>query len=278
MGVNEIYPQSFIENNSGQGENSVVPDIVAKPFSWGAFFFTWIWGIVYKKWVTLLVFPIALIPYLGLVVVLGLQIWFGVEGNKWAWQAKRYEGIDEFHQIHKKWAIWGWVFNIFGVVLTTVGIIFILMMPAVLPTLLPAMFNTSSVYTDNFRSAAVRLAAAPQKAYNEKNHEVRYNLDSMDDLTYNIFYNMKMAQKKSNGFIDENGVRYAFVVVNSGCYDDIPCAKILVDVNGDAPPNEYTTSMVDIKDRFVLYLSNKSVQPEEGSVEQKILSKNEPAD
>lgn len=95
-----------IINNSGQGDVPVVK-VVTDKFNWGAFFFNWIWGICYKKWIMLLVIVAYMIPFVGALIGLGLQIWFGINGNKWAWQSKRYRSIQEFHEIHKKWAIAG---------------------------------------------------------------------------------------------------------------------------------------------------------------------------
>lgn len=95
-----------IINNSGQGDVPVVK-VVTDKFNWGAFFFNWIWGICYKKWIMLLIIPAYVIPFVGALIGLGLQIWFGINGNKWAWQSKRYRSIQEFHEIHKKWAIAG---------------------------------------------------------------------------------------------------------------------------------------------------------------------------
>ena len=102
-----------IINNSGQGDVPVVK-VVTDKFNWGAFFFTWIWGICYKKWITLIIIPCSFIP----LVPLGLCIWFGIQGNKWAWQSKRYRSIQEFHEIHKKWAIAGLSLFIAGIVVT----------------------------------------------------------------------------------------------------------------------------------------------------------------
>ena len=104
-----------IINNSGQGANSVVYDIIAKDFNWGAFFFNWIWGVCNNTYIPLLIFPLALlafIPIIGLIVPLGFCIWLGLKGNEWAWQNKRWASIEKFHSVQKKWAI--------GVVITCV--------------------------------------------------------------------------------------------------------------------------------------------------------------
>ena len=103
-----------IINNSGQGDVPVVR-VVTDKFNWGAFFFSWIWGIYYKKWIMLLIIPAYMIPFLGMILGFGLQIWFGINGNKWAWQSTRYKSIQEFHDIQKKWAtvgVWLIIINI----------------------------------------------------------------------------------------------------------------------------------------------------------------------
>ena len=90
-------------NNSGKGGDYPVVKLVTDKFNWGAFLFTWIWGCYYKKWITLLIIPACIIPILPLI----LSIWFGIAGNKWAWQNKRYKSIQDFHNTQKNWAIAG---------------------------------------------------------------------------------------------------------------------------------------------------------------------------
>ena len=99
---------SSLTNNSGAGKDSPVLDIIAKKFNWGAFFLSWIWGLGNRSYITLIIFPIAIlgiIPVLGIIVQFGVMIWFGINGNKWAWQNKRWNSIEEFHSVQKKWAI-----------------------------------------------------------------------------------------------------------------------------------------------------------------------------
>ena len=94
-----------LTNNSGQGNDAVVLDIVAKKFNWGAFFFNFIWGIFNNTFITLIVIPVAFIPIIGGILCFGLQIWFGIMGNKWAWQNKQWKSVEHFHQVQKRWAI-----------------------------------------------------------------------------------------------------------------------------------------------------------------------------
>ena len=106
---------SSLTNNSGAGKDSPVLDIVAKRFNWGACLLSWIWGLGNRSYITLIIFPIAIlgiIPVLGIIVQLGVIIWFGINGNKWAWQNKRWNSIEEFHRVQKKWAIAGLILEI----------------------------------------------------------------------------------------------------------------------------------------------------------------------
>ena len=87
-----------MENTSGQGAASVVPDEV-KGWNWGAFFLNWIWSIGNKVWIGLL----SLVPYAGLIMAIIL----GVKGSEWAWQNRRFESIEQFKAVQRKWAYWG---------------------------------------------------------------------------------------------------------------------------------------------------------------------------
>ena len=73
-------------------------------FNWGAFLLNWIWGIMHKKYITLLYFPACLIPIIGPI---GVSVWFGLMGNKWAWQSKEWESPAKFNEVQQNWVrIW----------------------------------------------------------------------------------------------------------------------------------------------------------------------------
>jgi hypothetical protein len=93
-------------NNSGQGKNSVLPPELSG-WNWGAFFLTWIWGIGNNTWIALLTF----IPVVNFIMIFVL----GAKGNEWAWQNKRWNGIDHFKKSQKLWAIWGAVLFLIGI-------------------------------------------------------------------------------------------------------------------------------------------------------------------
>ncbi len=92
---------SSVENTSGQGTLSVIPEEI-RVWSWGAFALGWIWGIGNNVWLALL----GLLPfgYPIMAVVLGLK------GHEWAWRSKRYDSLEQFMTTQDTWSRWGvWV-------------------------------------------------------------------------------------------------------------------------------------------------------------------------
>ncbi|SFU65077.1 hypothetical protein SAMN05216552_1006233 [Pseudoduganella namucuonensis] len=94
--VSTAYPDS--ENTSGMGSGAVIPPGV-KGWSWGAFLWNWIWAIGNKTWIGLL----ALIPYVGFIV----GIYLGFKGRELAWRNKRWDSLEEFNRVQRKWTKWG---------------------------------------------------------------------------------------------------------------------------------------------------------------------------
>ncbi len=86
------------ENNSGQGKGIIPPEGV-KGWSWGAFLLNWIWSIGNRTWIGLF----ALFPYIGFIMTIIL----GIKGREWAWRNKRWESVDHFQAVQKKWSFWG---------------------------------------------------------------------------------------------------------------------------------------------------------------------------
>jgi hypothetical protein len=106
------------DNNSGGGKG-VVPPPGVKGWSWGAFLLNWIWAVFNKTWIGLLCF----IPYVGLVV----SIYLGIRGRELAWRNKRWESLDHFNRVQRKWSAWALIL-IFGV--AGLGILAAITIPA----------------------------------------------------------------------------------------------------------------------------------------------------
>lgn len=110
-------PGDFV-NSSGSGKDAALPDGV-KGWSWGAFLLNWIWAIPNRTYIGLL----AIVPYVGFVVAIVL----GVKGREWAWRNKRWDSLEHFNRVQKRWSIWG-VIGIVGIV--ALGIMAALLVPA----------------------------------------------------------------------------------------------------------------------------------------------------
>ncbi len=88
-------PQETAANTSGQGKMSVLPPEL-KRWNWGAFGFTWLWGIFNGTFIALLAF----IPFVNIIMIFVL----GAKGNQWAWQNKQWRSVEHFQKVQKAWA------------------------------------------------------------------------------------------------------------------------------------------------------------------------------
>jgi len=104
-------------NNSGNREKTYPEGV--KGWSWGAFLLNWIWAIGNKSYIGLLAF----VPYIGLL----MAIFLGVKGREMAWRNKRWESVEHFNIVQKKWSKWGLILTVFIFVL---GILAAIMIPA----------------------------------------------------------------------------------------------------------------------------------------------------
>jgi hypothetical protein len=78
----------------------VIPAEIRR-WNWGAFLLNWIWGIGNQTYIALL----ALIPGFGFIWMLVL----GAKGSAWAWRNGRWDSVEHFKRVQRKWAIWGLV-------------------------------------------------------------------------------------------------------------------------------------------------------------------------
>jgi len=96
--------QSGGVNNSGQGPLSTLPPEL-QGVNVGAFFLNWIWAIAHNYWLGLLCF----VPCVGFA----MQIYMLIKGNEIAWQSRRWDSIEQFKEVQKKWMIWGIAITVF---------------------------------------------------------------------------------------------------------------------------------------------------------------------
>jgi hypothetical protein len=131
---------------SAAHRNEPLPPGVAR-WNWGAFLLNWIWGIGNHTFVALL----ALVPFVGFIMLFVL----GARGSEWAWRNKRWESVEHFKRVQRRWAIAGviaWL-AMLGVIAAT----FFLVISAL---------TRSDVYTGavgklNATPAALELLGAP---------------------------------------------------------------------------------------------------------------------
>ena len=97
----EDYSRRVLQNDKRD------PSILKK-WNWGAFCFSWIWGIFNGIYWPLIIIGLNFIPYIGIVLSLGICIFLGIIGNKLAWKACTTSSSanvskEYFISIQKKW-------------------------------------------------------------------------------------------------------------------------------------------------------------------------------
>ena len=83
-------------NTSSSGKLTALPDGEAG-WSWGAFVFSWIWAIGNRTWPGL----IAIIPGVGLIA----RVVLGMRGRQWAWRMGRWDSVEHFRRVQRRWNI-----------------------------------------------------------------------------------------------------------------------------------------------------------------------------
>lgn len=227
----------MIEDNiPEQNQENAILYYVLDKFNWGAFFLNWIWALVYKKYIfAVIIFIFKLIPLLGIIVVLPLSIWMGTQGNKWAWNAKKYKNIEEFNQIQKRWACVG----ICIFLLEVLGIFFAL----TIPSLMDENIKTRIAVRKAVRVIVKNTAFVQQEITDFSAEEfARHYSNAMGDTCRN----------EGNKIICSNGVEYSFE--SDGVCSNYKDCSILVDINGPNEPNEMWVERLQEKDRVKLYI------------------------
>lgn len=82
----------FLQIKSGK-ISSEIPHDITKEFNWGAYFGTWLWGLINKSYNTLWMIPIAL-TLMGFVY----SLICGMRGNEWAAEKRNWESEEAFKQ------------------------------------------------------------------------------------------------------------------------------------------------------------------------------------
>lgn len=74
-------------------------------FNWGAFMFSWIWGVCNGVYWPLVIILVNFIPYVGQVIGFGICLYLGIKGNELAWKSdKQWPSFESFMETQKKWS------------------------------------------------------------------------------------------------------------------------------------------------------------------------------
>lgn len=103
------------------------PNITSR-WNWGAFSFSWFWGVLNGLYWPLIIIVCNFIPYAGVLISLTLSIYLGLKGNKLAWKIAKQNGttLQAFAELQAKWNIAGIFFFAFIIIFTICYIAFAL--------------------------------------------------------------------------------------------------------------------------------------------------------
>ena len=104
MDNNYSAPKSDISQNdvntSGMGKDHELPEGISG-WSWGAGLLNVIWALGNRTWIGLFAF----IPYAGFIMCLVLAF----KGREWAWRNKKWDSVEHFQSVQRKWSFWAFV-------------------------------------------------------------------------------------------------------------------------------------------------------------------------
>ncbi len=105
----------------GLGAFSVLPP-EAGGWNWGAFLFTWIWGLFNGAYVTLWGLLLMFVPggHIAWAIVCG------VNGNRWAWRGRPWTSVEQFRATQHKWAVAALIVFLVAVLVPIVVLILVL--------------------------------------------------------------------------------------------------------------------------------------------------------
>ena len=101
--------------------NAVIPSELSS-WNWGALLLNWIWGLGNNTFIALLVF----VPCIGVFMPFVLA----VKGNEWAWRNKKWDSVEHFQSVQKKWALAGAA--VFAALILFLAVFALVLLPAVM--------------------------------------------------------------------------------------------------------------------------------------------------
>ena len=207
-----------------------------KAFNWGAFGFSFIWGLFHKCYITLLFIPCMFLPF-GQWITLGLSIWFGVKGNEWAWNNKKWKSIEHFNRVQSNWAIAFLILFLLGLFSSLF--------------LSPLSQKTNELQIQSMKkysSRNVKEIVLLQEALGEKCVYTTQGLTDCFEKRLNV------KEKTDNKLVVANGAIWTFSG-NGLCEQSGDCT-VKIDVNGENAPNVLGEDIIEIP----LYRNNEHLK------------------
>ncbi len=126
-------PVDVAQSSNQEGINGPFPAELNR-WNWGAFFLTFIWGTFHSVWVSYLILFVAFMANLPIygyanrlienilfpLFVFLIAIYLGANGNELAWKNRKFESVEQFGSVQRRWKEWG---NLIGPILTIYMII-----------------------------------------------------------------------------------------------------------------------------------------------------------
>jgi hypothetical protein len=109
----QCWSQLLMNTTSAPENTSEVPEGLNN-WSWGGFFLNWIWGVFNGTWIALLCFTgvgAFIMPFV-----------LGFKGREWAWKNCKWESVEHFNRVQKKWDFWGILIGVLSILVS--GIVF----------------------------------------------------------------------------------------------------------------------------------------------------------
>jgi hypothetical protein len=112
-----------MDNTSGM-KSTVPPEVTGQGWNWGAFYFSWIWCMAHgMPLIGIGILVGSCLPFVGIIAMIVL----GIQGNKLAWQNRRFESVDHFTTVERIWAKWALGFFIATLVMLVLYVVLMIM-------------------------------------------------------------------------------------------------------------------------------------------------------
>lgn len=118
LGIAHLLPDNKVtENYDKRSGTNIDPEIPKeiKGWNWGVAGLNIIWAFYHRLWFSV---------FMLFVPIVGLIWWIVmcIKGNEWAWKRNKWESVDQFNKVQKKWKPWGIFFFIIFVVLPLISV------------------------------------------------------------------------------------------------------------------------------------------------------------